>query len=57
MKYMEKSGIIIGVDGGGSKSIGVAADWNGKALSAYRGGGINYYQTGVEQARRNLGMA
>ena len=53
-KRMEKKKIIIGVDGGGSKSIGVAADENGHALAVYRGGGTNAYQTGVEQARRNL---
>lgn len=51
---MEKKKIIIGVDGGGSKSIGVAADESGRALAVYRGGGTNYYQTGMEQARWNL---
>ena len=51
---MEKTGVIIGVDGGGSKSAGVAADWRGNVLARFRGGGINYYQCGMEQARRNL---
>ena len=53
-KHMEKTKVIIGVDGGGSKSIGVAADGNGHALAVFRGKGINYYQTGMDQARRNL---
>ena len=51
---MEKTKVIIGVDGGGSKSIGVAADGDGRALAVYRGGGINYYQIGMERARSNL---
>ncbi len=51
---MEKTKVIIGVDGGGSKSIGAAADGGGRVLAVYRGKGINYYQTGMDQARRNL---
>ena len=51
---MEKKKIIIGVDGGGSKSIGVAADESGRALAVYRGEGTNAYQIGMERARRNL---
>lgn len=51
---MEKKKLIIGVDGGGSKSIGVAADGEGHALAVYRGGGINYYQIGMERARSSL---
>lgn len=51
---MEKTKVIIGVDGGGSKSIGVAADGDGRALAVFRGGGINYYQIGMERARSNL---
>ena len=51
---MNKMKIIIGVDGGGSKSIGAAADLDGHVLAAYRGGGINYYQTGMDRARENL---
>ena len=51
---MEKKKIVIGVDGGGSKSIGVAADESGRALAVFRGGGTNSYQIGMEQARQNL---
>lgn len=51
---MEKPRIIIGVDGGGSKSVGAAADEEGHVLAVYRGKGINYYQIGMEQARANL---
>ena len=51
---MEKTKVIIGVDGGGSKSIGVAADEDGRALAVFRGKGINYYQIGMDQSRRNL---
>lgn len=54
MKSMEKKKIIIGVDGGGSKSMGAAADEKGRVLAVYRGGGINYYQIGMEKARKNL---
>ncbi len=51
---MGKKKLIIGVDGGGSKSIGAAADESGRVLAVYRGGGTNSYQIGAEQARRNL---
>ena len=51
---MEKKKLIIGVDGGGSKSIGAAADLDGHVLAASRGGGINYYQIGMDRARANL---
>ena len=54
MKSMDNKKIIIGVDGGGSKSIGAAADESGRVLAVYRGGGINYYQTGMDRARSNL---
>ena len=54
MKYMEKKKLIIGVDGGGSKSIGAAADLDGHVLADYRSGGINYYQIGMDQARDHL---
>lgn len=54
MKYMERRKIIIGVDGGGSKSIGAAVDPDGHVLAYFRGGGINYYQSGMDRARQNL---
>ena len=46
--------IIIGVDGGGSKSTGAAADRSGRVLAVARSGGVNYNNIGMEKARENL---
>lgn len=51
---MKKRQLVIGVDGGGSKSAGVAAGLDGKVLGFFRGKGINYYQIGMDRARQNL---
>ncbi len=51
---MERTKVIIGVDGGGSKSAGAASDLDGNVLALFRGKGINYYTIGMERARQNL---
>ena len=45
---------IIGIDGGGTKTVGAAVNRSGKVLALRRGAGINYNNIGMEQARRNL---
>lgn len=47
-------GLIIGVDGGGTHTVAVAAQPDGTVLSSARGAGINYYKIGMEKARENL---
>ncbi len=51
---MERTKVIIGVDGGGSKSAGAAVGMDGNVLALFRGKGINYYAIGMERARQNL---
>ena len=46
--------IVIGIDGGGTKTIAAAADMEGNVLAFSRGDGINYNQIGLEKARQNL---
>lgn len=46
--------VIIGVDGGGTKSVGAAVSASGEVLAIRRGGGINYNNIGLEAARKNL---
>lgn len=47
-------GLIIGVDGGGSHTVAVAASGDGTVLASARGAGINYYKIGMNRARENL---
>lgn len=47
-------GLIIGVDGGGSHTVAVAAQADGTVVALARGAGINYYKIGVQSARENL---
>ena len=46
--------VLIGVDGGGTKTVAVAARMDGTILAAQRGIGINYNNIGMEKARDNL---
>ena len=48
------NGVIIGVDGGGTKTLAVACQMDGTILAAQRGVGINYNNIGMDQARDNL---
>lgn len=48
------NGVIIGVDGGGTKTVAVAARTDGTILAAQRGVGINYNNIGMDKARENL---
>ncbi len=45
---------LVGVDGGGTKTIAVAAAADGAVLAVERGDGINYNTIGMERARSNL---
>ena len=45
---------LIGIDGGGTKTIAVAARKDGTILAAERGEGINYNNIGMDRARNNL---
>ena len=46
--------IIIGVDGGGSKSTAAAADATGRVLAVVRGESLNYNHIGIEKTRNHL---
>ena len=46
--------IAIGVDGGGSRTTAVAAAPDGRLLAVAIGGGINYNNIGMDEARRRL---
>lgn len=48
------NGVIIGVDGGGTKTLAVACRMDGTILAAQRGVGINYNNISMDQARENL---
>lgn len=48
------SSYLIGVDGGGTKTIAVAARPDGTVIGAERGEGINYNNIGMDRARANL---
>lgn len=47
-------GLIIGVDGGGTKTLAVAACADGTVVAAARGEGINYNNIGMARARETL---
>ena len=47
-------GLIIGVDGGGSHTVAVAAREDGTVVASAHGSGINYYKVGMRLARENL---
>lgn len=49
-----RSRYLVGVDGGGTKTIAVAANEDGTVLAVERGDGINYHTIGMERARSNL---
>ncbi|HVY70728.1 MAG TPA: BadF/BadG/BcrA/BcrD ATPase family protein [Verrucomicrobiae bacterium] len=46
--------IIIGIDGGGTYSFGVAANFSGEVLARSRSGSLNFFGSGLAQSRRNL---
>jgi N-acetylglucosamine kinase-like BadF-type ATPase len=45
---------VIGIDGGGTHSIGVAADLEGLVIARARSGSLNFFGSGLAKARRNL---
>lgn len=53
-KVMTDIQLIIGVDGGGSKSAAAAAAPDGRVLAFFRGEGINYNIIGMDAARHRL---
>ena len=46
--------IVIGVDGGGTRTTAVAATPDGRLLAVESGGGLNYNSIGLDAARENL---
>ena len=46
--------IIIGIDGGGSKSTGAAADASGRVIAVSHGESVNYNSIGIEKTRAHL---
>src|SRR5205814_3603011 len=46
--------VVIGMDGGGTHSLAVAVDFNGKARALARAGSLNFYGSGLSTARRTL---
>ncbi|MEW6231145.1 MAG: BadF/BadG/BcrA/BcrD ATPase family protein [Chloroflexota bacterium] len=48
------SELILGIDGGGTKTVCVLADDRGKALGRGRSGSSNYNSVGIERARRSI---
>lgn len=51
---MQPIPIVIGIDGGGTYSFGVAVDRVGKVLARSRSGSLNFFGSGLAQSRRNL---
>lgn len=45
---------IIGIDGGGTKTLGYLSDYNGNILSAAKSGTSNYLSAGIETAKESL---
>ena len=45
---------VIGIDGGGTKTVGAAVSMSGRILAMRKGPGINYNNIGMDQARGNL---
>ena len=45
---------VLGVDGGGSKTIAVAANYEGEVIALARSGPSNYQTIGVEAARQSI---
>ena len=51
---MTGSDYVIGIDGGGTRSRGVALRVDGKVLASTRGGALNFYATSQALFARNL---
>ena len=49
-----KHGLFIGIDGGGTHSTAVAAWPDGRIAAIAKGGGLNFYNDGVETVRLRL---
>ena len=45
---------VIGIDGGGTKTLGVIADSSGKLLKSTKRDSSNYLQVGIDKAKENL---
>jgi len=54
MKAVKDRRLIIGVDGGGTHTVAVAAAMDGVVVDVACGKGINYNAIGMDQARENL---
>ncbi|MBR5560433.1 MAG: hypothetical protein IKU73_03385 [Clostridia bacterium] len=49
-----QKGLLIGIDGGGTHSTAVAAWPDGRIAAIAHGGGLNFYNDGVDAVRRRL---
>ena len=49
--------LLLGVDGGGSKTHALVADGEGRLLGFGRSGGSNYEAVGIAQAKKALAAA
>lgn len=45
---------LLGIDGGGTKMLGVLATTDGKALKKFKSGPASYHAVGIEQVEKNL---
>jgi N-acetylglucosamine kinase-like BadF-type ATPase len=45
---------VVGIDGGGSKTVGLLGDVSGEVLARVEGGAANYHQVGLEGLARTL---
>ena len=45
---------VLGIDGGGTRSLAVATDLKGKILAAAKAGSLNFFGAGLAEARQNL---
>ena len=50
----QSQALLIGVDGGGSKTVALLADWDGRVLGRGTGGPSNYQVMGIQAARAAL---
>src|SRR5689334_3015054 len=56
IQHRMKSGqtAVLGIDGGGTRSLAVAVDLKGKILATAKAGSLNFFAAGLAEARQNL---
>ena len=48
--------VVVGIDGGGTRSLALAVDSTGRLLAVAKAGSLNFFGSGLPAARRNLKM-